>query len=42
MVMQNSCTKNKTFWTVFLNAIKNDALCLATTELQSWKLFGNY
>ena len=31
--MQNSCTKNKLFWTVFLNANKKDALGLPTTEL---------
>ena len=24
--------KNKAFWTVFLNANKKDALCLANTE----------
>ena len=31
--MYNGCTKKKTFWTVFLNANKEDALCLVTTEL---------
>ena len=31
--MENSCTKNKYFWTVFLNANDEDALRIVTTEL---------
>ena len=30
--MQNSYTKNKTFWNAFLNANNNDALDLAFTN----------
>ena len=31
--MKNSFTRNKTFWTVFLNTNNKDALSLAATEL---------
>ena len=33
IVMKNSFTRNKTFWTVFLNTNNKDALSLAATEL---------